>query len=103
MAKFLFVYHLSDPMPVDKTEVAANMTKWESWMGSLGDAMVDPGHPVGKSSTVSAGGVAQNGGPNPVAGFSIFEAGDLDAALEAAKSCPIIEGGTVEVAPIVEM
>lgn len=103
MAKFLLAYHISGPMPTDRAEIDASMKKWETWMGNLGDAMVNPGAPVGKSSTVSAEGVTHNGGPNPVAGFSIYEAADLDAALEAAQSCPILEGGTVEVAPIVEM
>lgn len=90
-------------MPTDQAEIDAVMAKWGSWMGGLGDALVDPGNPVGMSSTVSADGVTKNGGPNPAAGYSIIEAKDLDAALAAAKTCPMVESGTVEVAPIVEM
>ena len=103
MPKFLFIYHGGGPMPTDKAEIDAVMEKWGSWMGTLGDALVDPGNPVGKSSTVSADGVTHNGGPNPVAGYSIVDVADLDAALAAAKTCPMTESGTVEVAPIVEM
>lgn len=103
MTRYLFVYHGGGPMPTDKAEIDAVMEKWRSWMGSLGDALIEPGNPVGKSSTVTADGVTHDGGPNPVAGYSIIEASDLDAALAAAKICPMTESGTVEVAPIVEM
>lgn len=103
MAQFLFVYHMTGPMPADQAEIDASMKQWETWMGSLGEALVNPGNPVGKSSTVSADGVTHNGGPNPVAGFSIYEAPDLEAAIAAAQGCPILAGGTVEVAPIIAM
>jgi hypothetical protein len=103
MTKFLFVYHGGGPMPTDPAEIEAVMAKWTSWMGGLGDALTDPGNPVGKSTTVSADGVVHDGGPNPAAGYSIIEAEDLDAALAAAKTCPMVESGTVEVAPIIEM
>lgn len=105
MAQFLFVYHMgsSSPMPTDPEEIEAGMEKWRSWMGSLGDALVVPGSPVGKSNTVSHDGVTRNGGPNPAAGYSVVEAADIDAANDMAKGCPILDGGTVEVAPIIEM
>lgn len=104
MAQFLFVYHMGDaPIPDDAATRDAEMEKWRSWMARLGDALVVPGNPVGKSNTVSAAGVTRNGGPNPVAGYSIVEAADMDAALKMAGDCPILDSGTVEVAPIVEM
>lgn len=105
MPQYLFVYHMGDAsaMPEDAAAQEAGMEKWRNWMGSMGDALVVPGNPVGKSNTVSAAGVTRNGGPNPAAGYSIVEAADMDEALKMAKGCPILEGGTVEVAPIIEM
>ena len=54
--------------------------------------------------TVSAGSVADGGGANPLTGYSLITAADLDAAVEAAKGCPILEsGGSVEVAETIDM
>lgn len=105
MTQFLFVYHGGSKMPTDPAEIEQMMAAWGAWFGELGDAMVNPGNPVGNSQTVSADGVVANGGSNPASGFSIIKADDMDAAVAAAKSCPMITlgGGSVEVAPIVEL
>ena len=70
----------------------------------MGDAVVDGGAPVGQSMTVSADGVAEGGGSNPLSGYSVVQAASLDAACEMAKGCPVLEnGGSVEVAEKVKM
>ena len=79
------------------------MAKWKAWVGGLGDAMVDPGTPLGKSKTVSSGGVSDDGGSNPLIGYSIVKADSMDAALEMAKGCPFLDMGTIEVAEMKEM
>ncbi len=80
------------------------MAKWKAWIGGLGDAVVNPGTPLGKSKTVSSAGVSDDGGSNPMSGFSIVKADSMDAALEMAKECPLLEiGGTLEVAEVMEM
>jgi hypothetical protein len=105
MAQFLFVYHGGSTMPTDPAEIEQIMAAWGAWFGELGDAVVNPGNPVGASQTVDADGVTGNGGSNPASGFSITKADDLDAALAAAANCPMISvgKGSVEVAPIVEL
>ncbi|MFB3120144.1 MAG: YciI family protein [Stenotrophomonas maltophilia] len=55
------------------------------------------------SKTVSSGGVSDDGGSNPLLGFSIVKADGMDAALEMAKGCPHLEIGTIEVAEVKEM
>jgi len=69
--------------------------------------MVNPGHPVGKSSTVSSSSVTNDGGSNPLSGFSLVEADNIEAAIEMAikmaKGCPHIEHGSIEIAETVEM
>ena len=104
MAKYLYVYH-GGKHPETEEEVAAVMDAWGQWFGSMGSAVVDGGNPVGMSSTVqSDGSVANNGGANPVSGYSLVESSDLDDALTKAKACPILSaGGSVEVAEAIDM
>ncbi len=84
-------------------EGAEQMAKWQAWVGGLGDAAVNPGTPLGKSKMVSAAGVSDDVGSNPLTGFSIVKADTMDAALEIAKECPFLEIGTLEVAEVKEM
>ena len=93
---FVFAYH-GGKIPESPAEGAKHMAKFEAWVGGLGDAVVNPGHPLGKSKTVSASGVSDDGGTNAMVGFSIVKADTMDAALEMAKGYPHLEIGTVEV------
>ena len=104
MSKYLFVYH-GGSMPETEEEGARVMALWGAWFEQLGAAVVDGGNPVGQSATVHGGGrVTADGGANPASGYSLVAAGSLDAALELAKGCPILEaGGSVEVAETLEM
>jgi hypothetical protein len=80
------------------------MANWKAWVGGLGDAVVNPGTYLGLSKTVSSGGVSDDGGSNPLLGFTIVKADSMDAALEMAKACPHLGlGGTLEVAEVMEM
>ncbi len=79
------------------------MAKWQAWVSGLGDAVVNPGTPLGKSKAVSSAGVSNTSGSERLAGFSIVKADSMDAALEMAKKCPFLEIGTIEVAEVMEM
>ncbi|MFK7940411.1 MAG: hypothetical protein AB8B82_13610 [Roseovarius sp.] len=104
MTKFMLAYH-GGGAPDTPEQGAEEMAKWEAWLNGMGPSCADMGNPVGMSRTVTHAGVENNGGANPLSGYSIVEASDIDAACEMAKGCPILEGGkgTIEVAPIVEM
>lgn len=104
MAKYLFIYHGGEN-PETEEEVKAVMDAWGAWMGAMGSAVIDGGNPVGGSSTVNGdGSVTDDGGSNPATGYGLFEATDLDDALEKARGCPILsDGGTVEVAEAIDM
>lgn len=103
MTKYMFAYH-GGKTPETPEEGAKEMEKWKQWMGGMGASLVDGGNPVGMSTTVSAKGVANDGGANPLSGYSIIEASNLDEAVAHAKGCPICEsGGSVEVAEIVNL
>ncbi len=83
---------------------ASHMQDWQAWVGGLGDLMVNPGTPLGKSKIVSRDGVSDDAGPNALTGYSIVKAGSMEAALEIARECPVLDlDGTLEVAQIKEM
>ncbi len=102
MSNYVFAYH-GGKKPESPEEGAKLMAKWKAWLGGLGDAVVNPGAPLGMSKTVSSGGVSDDGGSNPLLGFSIVKADGMDAALEMAKGCPHLEIGSIEVAEVKEM
>ncbi len=103
MSNYVFAYH-GGKRPESREEGAKHMAKWKAWVGGLGDAVVNPGTYLGMSKTVSSGGVSDDGGSNPLLGFTIVKADSMDAALEMAKVCPHLGlGGTLEVAEVMEM
>ena len=104
MAKYVFAYH-GGKMPETPEEGQKVMAAWSDWLQGMGSAVVDGGNPVGPSKTVSADGVEDNGGSNPLSGYSIVEADSLETAVEMAKGCPVLKGGhgTVEVAEVMNM
>jgi hypothetical protein len=104
MAKYLFVYH-GGKMSTTPVDVKKAMDAWGQWFGSMGAAVIDGGNPVGKSSTVRAdGSVAKDGGSNPVSGYSLIEAPNLEDAYKKATSCPVLaNGGSVEIAEAMDM
>lgn len=105
MPDFIFAYHGGGKMPETPEAIAKEMALWEAWFGKMGDSVAIPGNPVGMSKTVSATGVADDGGANPLTGYTVVRAADMDAATEMAKGCPIVADGTgtVEVAQVHEM
>ena len=102
MPEYILAYH-GGKKPESPEEGAKHMARWKDWLGGLGDAVVNPGTPLGKSKIVSSDGVSDGGGPDALTGFSIVKADNMDAALEMAKGCPFIEIGTLEVAELKKM
>ena len=52
MPHFIFAFHGGN-MPDSPEEGAKLMAKWTVWMDGLGNGLINPGAPVGKSSTIS--------------------------------------------------
>lgn len=102
MNNYVFAYY-GEPKFASPEQGAKHMAKWKAWVGGLGDVLINPGAPFGKTKTVSSGGVSSSGGPNRLVGYSIVKADSMDAALEMAKGCPHLEHGTIDVAEVMEM
>ncbi len=94
MAKYLLLYH-GGGMPETEEETAQVMAAWGAWYESLGDAVVDPGNPIGPMAKHVAGDghVGDGAAGSMASGYTILQADSLDAAAKMAQSCPVLMGG----------
>ncbi len=100
MPKYLLAYH-GGRKPEGEAAAAATMAKWRTRMGEIGPLLVDGGSPVAAARTVHQAGAIDGGWVNPISGYSLVTADDLDAAARLAFGCPIVtEGGSIEVAEL---
>jgi hypothetical protein len=96
MAKYLLAYVGGD-QPESEEAGQAVMAAWTGWFAGMGEAVVDPGNPVGGSVAVSPDGSVGEATAG-VTGYSVISADSLDAALEIARECPhLAANGRVEV------
>ena len=102
MAQYKITYFMGD-QPNNPEEAQNLRGKWEGWMKDLGEAMINPGTPLGSPITVTQDGTSENQGKVNACGFSVVEAPDIEAALVIAKSCPHLYIGHVDVAEIKSM
>ncbi|MEO7350643.1 MAG: YciI family protein [Marmoricola sp.] len=90
MSKFVFIYHAPMPpaeaAPPSPEQMEAVMGEWNAWAGKVGDGMVDFGTPLAGGVRVTTDDTSPS--TREVAGYSIIEANDLDAALALAKNHP---------------
>jgi hypothetical protein len=93
MSKYLFVYHApmtpADAAPPDPAQMDAVMGEWNAWAGRVGDGMVDFGTPLAGGVRVTKDGTSPS--TREVAGYSISETDDMEAALELAKGHPHLD------------
>lgn len=103
MPNYLLAYH-GGGTPEGEEAEAAVMLAWNEWLEATGDAMLDPGAPVGATMTVRPDGSVAGAPADALSGYSIVEADDMEAALAIAKGCPVLlDGGSVEVAELLDM
>ncbi len=96
MPKFLVTYHGAGAPAPEEAQQA--MAAFMAWASSAGEALVDPGAPLGPAKTVSAGSVSDGATDGPVNGYSILQAADLDSAVDLVKNHPFVSrGGSLQV------
>ena len=103
MTNFMLAYY-GGRQPSTKEEGMAHMEKWQAWIQSLGDAVVNPGTPLTSSSLVTKSKVTEDQNPEAMKGFAIVKAESMDAAIEIAKTDPFLEiDGTIRVSKMMEL
>lgn len=104
MAKYVIAYH-GGSKPESKEAGMKLMTDWQNWVNNMGTALIDPGNGVGMSKTVmNDGTVVDNGGSNPIFGYSLISADSMEEALGKLKNHPFLAhlGGSIEIAQAME-
>ncbi len=94
MANFVLLYS-GGSMPETQAEQAAVIQAWTAWYGELGSAVVDAGNPftpVAKS-IASDGTVSEGPVGTMASGYTVIKADSLDAAVQVARRCPVVQGG----------
>jgi len=93
MPRYLITYHGGHPMPTDPENVERMRAAFQSWIEGVGDAMRDPGGPLGPAKTVVSGSTADGQSEASVIGYSVVEASTLDDAVELVSRHPFLGGG----------
>ncbi len=97
MAKYVISYRApKDYVPGREDDMAA----WAAWFTSIGEDLADFGSPVRDTIQIGDCGAGQ-----PLRGYSVISADNLDAALLVANGCPGLKdtGFGVEVGVVQEM
>ena len=99
MTKYVLIYH-NCPEPGDEVDMDKMMEDWRIWVEGMGANLLDPGTGVGMSKTVmSDGSVVDNGGSNPITGYCVIGADNMENALDKTKEHPFLNtGGSIEIA-----
>jgi hypothetical protein len=107
MSKYLYLYR-GPATPMEEftpEQTAEQLAAWSEWMGRVGSALVDGGAPFGARSALADDGTSPV--PGDLNGYSIVEAGSLDAARALLDGHPFLSEGkgrfSVEVFELVPM
>lgn len=93
MTKFLVTYHGSGHP--DPAEMEQARTAFMAWLAEQGSAVVDPGAPLNLVGQVASG---EPAAAADIAGYSIIEAADADAAAAILATHPFVSrGGTLQI------
>jgi hypothetical protein len=90
--KYLLVYY-GGKVESDPKKAKEAMGAWMKWFQDLGKAVVDAGAPTAPGKTVTGKGVKKGVIGDPVTGYSILQAENLDAAGDMAKKSPQMGAG----------
>jgi hypothetical protein len=103
MPQYIFVY-LGGDYPSNPEDGNKHFAKYQEWLSSLGDAVISPAIPFKDTHTVHPDSTIEPGTTSAMSGLSIIKMPSMEAALEAAKSCPFLEiNGTLEVSEMIDM
>jgi hypothetical protein len=102
MATFLITYHGGGGMPESSEAREQMMAAFQAWATSVGNAMIDPGSPLGPRRTVTSNGVSDAPADPTLGGYTLLSANSLDDAVKAVMDHPFVgRGGTLQVSQAV--
>lgn len=105
MAKYLVLYHADvgaeEQMQQSEEAGQAGMQAWMDWAGRTGPALLDFGTPLGQARAVTSDGTSTP--TTTVAGYSIVEAPDADAAAALMEGHPHLEVDTIRLHEALEV
>ena len=102
MTKYIIAY-LGGNKPASPKEAQQHMSEYRDWLSALGSSAISPANPLKNTHTLKADSVTPTS-TTSMSGFTIIEAGSMEAALAIAKDCPFLNlGGTLEVSELVKM
>jgi hypothetical protein len=102
MATFLVTYHGGGGMPASAEAREQMMAAFQAWAASVGDAIIDPGAPLGPRKTVSSSGVSDAPADATLGGYTLLSADSLDDAVKAVTGHPFVgRGGTLQVSQVI--
>jgi hypothetical protein len=98
MPMYLITYHGGEGIPSSREARQQAMEAFAVWAGTVGDAMVDPGAPLSAIKTVSEGSVTDRPAREPISGYTLLQADELNAAVRLVENHPFIgRGGSLQV------
>ena len=93
MSDFVLLYS-GGSMPESDEEKARVMKAWDGWYTELGGAIKDGGNPFAPAAkTIGADGNVSDASAPLFTGYTIVQAGSLQAATGLAKGSPVLQGG----------
>ena len=98
MPTYLITYHGGEGMPATPEGREQALTAFRDWAESVGDAMIDPGAPLAGARTVSGDGVSEGPASGSLSGYTLIEAGSIEAAVQLVQGHPFLtRGGSLQV------
>jgi hypothetical protein len=98
MPTFLVTYYGGGPPPASPEAAQQMMAAFQAWAAGVGDAMVDPGTPLGPSKVVTSGGVSDGAPGGSPGGYTLIRADSVDDAVKLVQDHPFVgRGGTLHV------
>lgn len=103
MPNYMLMYH-GGKAPESPEEGEEHMAEWETWADELGSSLVNRGAPLGSPMLVTSSGVTADDSADPMIGYSILKAENIEVAVKLVDGSPHINhGGTMIVAEMIEM
>jgi len=103
MTHFIITYFGGD-QPASPDEGRLHFAKYQKWLTSLGDSVIDPMVPFKNNHTIKPDGSSSEGSLVAMSGHTLIQAESIEEAISIAKACPFLDiNGTIEVAERVQM